>query len=385
MKVGIEVRDTIGVIRERILWEGTAYTNTFEETNNKNKFHYGWSVFKIGGGSYNISLEIMEQKESAQKRIRLATVSFKPSKKRQQLTAPIFGEPIASQGRDILELYVFSGNVSFGKQDARALVLLPDTDETMYEYIIQQEPYNSRDIRWWQVSDVRGTAYSSPTRFPRISELATTAEPYLEIKEEPDNEIPIALLEIDVPVTSMVPGNYSLKLIREGASDTLNMPFRIVWEMMPLSLRNIDYAMALMKFILTEDQIDSLDEGNNAERRTRLMNWWRGEDPTPTTTFNERMAEYFRRIDQAFFAFGTIQEPDGADTERGKVYTLYGPPSEIKKDLPLDGEPLEIWIYRNRVNRVITFGIDDSGVYRLRNVESLQAEAQAEDQPDDQP
>ena len=372
MAVGIEVRDTLGVIRKRVRWDGTAYTNVYEETNNKNKFHYGWSLFKIGEGSYNIALEVLEQKESASKRITIPVVSFNPSRKLRQLTAPIFAEPVARGGVELLRLYVFSGNISFGSRDAKALVLLSDTTDVDYDYIIVQRPYGIRDIRWWQVSDVRGSIVSSTTRFPRVSSQATTSEPFLEIKESPEVDRPIALVEIPVPVTALVPGNYELLLIRTGTTDTLHMPFQIVWEMMPLSLRNIDYAMNLMKYLLTEDQLDSLDEGSDMDRRLRLMDWWRKDDPSPTTTFNERMAEYYRRIDQAFYAFSTIQEPDGANTERAKIYVLYGPPTEIQKELPVNGEPVEIWLYKNKVSKRFTFAIDDAGIFKLRKIEPIQ-------------
>jgi len=372
MRVGIEVRDTLGVIRKRIPWDGTAYTNVFEETNNKNMFHYGWSVFKMAAGTYDITLEILETKQSASKRITLPKVSFNPGRALRQLTAPIFAEPQARDGEELLRLYVFGGNISFGSRDAKAIILLSDTASVSYDYVIVQRPYGQRDIRWWQVSDVQGYTRSSTTRFPRVSEKATTSEPFLQINEEVDNNLPIALVEIPVPVTAMVPGHYDLMLIRQGSTDTLTLPFEIMWEMMPLSLRNIDYAMRMMRYLLTEDELDSLDDGSDAERRIKLMGWWRRNDPTLTTTFNERMAEYFRRVDQAFYAFGTIQEPDGADSERGKVYILYGPPTEIKKELPVNSEPLEVWYYRNRVNKVITFGINDAGVFKLRNVQPLE-------------
>jgi GWxTD domain-containing protein len=376
MAVEIEVRDTVGIIRKRVRWEGTAYTNLFEETNNKNKFHYGWTVFKINEGSYDITLEILAQKESAMKRIKVPTVSFNPNAHTRLLTAPIFAEPVARGGKELLDLYVFSGNISFGSRDARALLMLADKVDAQYEYIIEQLPYGMRDIRWWTVSDVRGTTRSSTTRFPRVSPEATTSDPFLEIREEADNNIPIALVEIPIPVTAMVPGTYALRLIRSGTTDTLSVEFRIVWEMMPLSLRNIDYAMRMMKYILTEDQIDSLDDGSDIERRMRLMDWWRRQDRTLTTTFNERMAEYFRRVDQAFYAFSTIQEPDGASTERGRVFVLYGAPTEITKNLPLNGEPQEVWHYRNKVARIITFAIDEGGRYKIRNVEEISSAGQ---------
>ena len=370
MSVGIEVRDTMGVIRQRIPWLGSAFTNTFEETNNKNLFHYGWITFNITGGTYDISLEIIARKESNQKKITVKGVSFTPRRKLRLLTPPLFVEPVVKDGRELLSPFVFTGNVPFGSKDARALVLLSDSDSYEYTYLIRQMPWEIRDIRWWNVGDQVGTTNSSTKRFPRISTEASSDAPFLEVQERTNRIVALALVEVPISLTTLVPGKYQLSLIREGTTDTINITFRIVWEMMPLSLRNIDYAMKSMRYIVSESTLDSLNDGSDPERREHLMTWWRTQDPNPTTTFNERMAEYFKRLDQAFFAFSTIQEPDGAQSERGKVYVLYGAPTEIKKDLHNGNESLEVWTYANKVNKKISFLIDDRGIYKLKAVES---------------
>lgn len=372
MAVGTEVRDTLGVIRQRLRWAGVAYTNVFDETHNKNLFHYGWFTFNIGSGTYDLTLEILARKESNQKQITIRGVSFTPKRPLRQLAPPLFVEPEYREDIELLKPYVFTGNIPFGSKDARALILLSDSIPEDYTFTIKQRAWEGRDIRWWLVSDIIGTTTSSKTRFPRLSALATTNAPYLEIHEEADLKLPVALVEIPVPLTALVPGNYEITLVRDGTTDTIRISFRIVWELMPLSLRNIDYAISMMRYIVTEDILDSLEEGSDAERRERLMGWWRMQDPTETTTYNERMAEYFKRLDQAFFAFSTIQEPDGAQTERGKIYVLYGPPTDISKNLKADGEAVEIWKYSNMVAKIFTFLIDDRGMYRLKKVEPAQ-------------
>jgi len=145
------------------------------------------------------------------------------------------------------------------------------------------------------------------------------------------------------------------------------MKFQIVWEMMPFSLRTVDYAIESMRYICNDDQIDSLLAGNSSENREAVMNWWRRQDPTATTTYNERMAEYFRRVDNAFFAFSSISEPDGAQSDRGKVYILYGQPADIKKDLTAN-KSKEIWRYESGVKQTFTFEITDRGWYKLIDV-----------------
>jgi GWxTD domain-containing protein len=277
----------------------------------------------------------------------------------------MFVEPEAAEGRTLLRPYVFSGNISFGSRDALAIVLLNDAEDTDYTYVVKQLPYQSRDIRWWDVSEIQGRTRSSTTTRLTLSPLATTSKPYLESIDDPERPRTIALAQVPVPVTTLVPGNYQIQLVRDGAKDTLKVDFRIQWEKMPLSLRSLDYAIEALKYIVKEDELDAINSGSDAVRRLGLMNWWRRQDPTGTTTYNERMAEYYHRLDQAFFAFSTIMEPDGADTERGKVYVLFGPPSTIEKNLAPNNQPQEIWTYTNSVKKTFTFSIDERGIYKL--------------------
>jgi GWxTD domain-containing protein len=126
----------------------------------------------------------------------------------------------------------------------------------------------------------------------------------------------VASLRIPIPISSMVPGRYQLDVVREDGTDTISATFRVYWEQMPLSLRNLDYAIELMRYIMTDEEHDEIDGGPASDRRFKLMEYWRMHDPTPATTFNEHLQEYFRRVDQAFYAFSTLQEPDGAIAAR---------------------------------------------------------------------
>lgn len=368
MPVNIEVRDSLGVIRNRQLWRGTAYTNSFEETNNKNEFHYGWAQMTVGPGTYTVSLEISAQKESNQKKLRLPPVTFSPGRRGGQLSPVMFADPQEGPYGDLVSPFVFTGNLPFVARDAVALLFVADETPQTYDYSIKQLPPDARDIRWWQVSDVVESVTSQPGVVPVISMRSTSDKPLLEFRKMDAMTNPIATMRIPVPVTALVPGRYELRLVRRGASDTITTKFQILWEMMPLGLRNLNYAVDIMRYILTDEEMDRIDDGPDSERRAKLMDYWRKQDPTGATTYNERMAEYFKRVDQAFFAFSTIQEPDGAKSERGKIYILHGPPTNVSRKPTSGDRPVEIWTYSNAVNKTFTFEIDDKGIYRLRKI-----------------
>ena len=367
MAVNVELRDTLGVIRQRTKWSDTAFTNTFEETNSKNAYHVGWTSFQISQGTYVLGLEVLSQKESNQKRIKLPPVSFMPRKVTRLLAPAAFGAPESINGVDVLRLFVFNSNLPFGPDKAQALLLVADSTETRYTYRIHQLPWDNKEIRWWRVSDIEGRVQSQRDRFPRISAASSNEAAFLEMSDRAAPRRPIASVEIPIPMATLVPGRYQIDLVKAGTRDTIAVKFQIVWEMMPFSLRTLDYAIESMQYICSEETLDSLTDGDAAQNRQALMEWWRRQDQTATTVYNERMAEYYRRVDNAFFAFSTINEPDGSRTERGKVYVLYGQPSSITKDLKASS-PREIWKYTNVPKQTFTFEVNDRGVYRLVDV-----------------
>lgn len=369
--VSIELRDSLGVIRKRIRWTDTAYTNKYEETNSKTTFHYGYTSATIGSGVYYISLDIISAKESAQKRIKLPAVEFNPNKTTRQLAPPMFAEIIMKNGEELLRPYIFSSNIPFTGNDAMMLLLVGDTANTKYTYSITQRPYDPQDIRWWQIDTTIGEVTSRKDRFPRIAQSSTSKGMYIEMHEAEATARRFATIDLLIPVTALVPGKYNVKLTRVGSTDTISITFALQWELMPMSLRNLNYAYNVMKYILTDEQLDSIDRGDDTERRLHLMNWWKTQDPSPGTTYNERMAEYFRRVDYAITGFNSIPEPDGALSERGKVYILYGSPTSIEKSLSPKNQPMEIWKYTTGVKKTFTFQSNESGVFKLLSIENL--------------
>jgi GWxTD domain-containing protein len=372
--VSIEVRDSIGVVRKRIAFKDTAFVNTFEQTNDRTLFRYGWRLVTIPPGKFDLTLETQSAKESTQRRLALPPVVFTPSS-HTTLTRPFFVEEIKQQDSIYITPFVFGGNVPFRSQDAIALMFVPDKNGRNYSYSLRQLPSDAKDVRWWDVTDVAGDVRSKPGLVPSLSSRSERMRPLLSMTQvKPFSDVArmmgsVASLRIPIPISSMVPGRYQLDVVREDGTDTISATFRVYWEQMPLSLRNLDYAIELMQYIMTEEEHDELDGGPASDRRFKLMQYWRTHDPTPATTFNEHLQEYFRRVDQAFYAFSTIQEPDGAQTDRGKVYILHGPPTQTEKRLDQQ-RPVEIWTYSNSVGQTFTFEIDEKGLYRLVEVKS---------------
>ena len=132
-----------------------------------------------------------------------------------------------------------------------------------------------------------------------------------------------------------------------------------------MSLRDVDYAIEALHYIASDAQMDSLKRGNEEDRRNQLEEFWRRRDRTPRTAFNEVMTEYYRRVDYAVKEFGTLRQPDGFKSDRGRIYILYGPPTNTERVLDPATGFKETWTY-DRLNKKFAFvDRDKSGNYVL--------------------
>jgi len=135
----------------------------------------------------------------------------------------------------------------------------------------------------------------------------------------------------------------------------------------PSSITNLDNAIEQMAYIATSDERDEmLDTENFEEKMQKFKAFWKNKDPSPTTTQNEVLREYFRRISYANKNFKHYF--DGWKTDMGMIYIVLGPPDNVDRHpFEFDSKPYEIWYYYN-INQEFVF-IDETGFgdYRLLN------------------
>jgi GWxTD domain-containing protein len=114
-----------------------------------------------------------------------------------------------------------------------------------------------------------------------------------------------------------------------------------------------------VRWIITDEELSAFKKlSNNAERDVFIEGFWQRRDPTPDTAENEYKEEHYRRIAYAneHFAAGV----PGWKTDRGRMYIMYGPPTNIESH-PMGGPyqrppeegggttetyPFEVWRYR---------------------------------------
>jgi GWxTD domain-containing protein len=169
----------------------------------------------------------------------------------------------------------------------------------------------------------------------------------------PDTTRSVAVLSLNGE--KLAQGHYMLRLkLDAGDTTTLMSNFALTWIDMPQSLRDLDFATTAMKYITTDEEYDNLTNGRRTKRIEAFDEFWKKLDPTPGTAYNERLAEYFRRVDYAYQNFRTLKEENGVLTDRGRIYILYGKPAQTERLLSPSNSPREVWRYP-AIKKLFTF------------------------------
>ena len=130
-------------------------------------------------------------------------------------------------------------------------------------------------------------------------------------------------------------------------------------------LASPEVARDALRFLAPAPRLDRMDRGDFESRRDSLEAFWKERDATPGTAFNELMAEYYRRVDVAVRTYGTLKQPDGSRTDRGRIYILYGPPSATERTLNPAGAYREVWVYDKLGRRFVFEDQSKTGNYVL--------------------
>ena len=178
---------------------------------------------------------------------------------------------------------------------------------------------------------------------------------------------------VPLPLEKLAPGLYTLEVqYRSGkASKQAVHEFHSTWPSHPFSLTDPELAVDALRYIAKDSEIDEMTSGSAERRAASFYRFWRGQNNDSTTAYNQAMAEYYYRVDDAMRKFSTARENDGYKTDRGRIYILYGPPPKSERVLQPNAGPKEVWTYDRLHKRFIFIDPAKNGNYILSQAENL--------------
>ncbi len=193
-----------------------------------------------------------------------------------------------------------------------------------------------------------------------------------EIKKKHSFEIDVSgpidsLLSFIVPLNDMQYANYSLFLNAQDGKDNHVMTksnFRVRIKGLNFDVGNLDEAAKQLIYITNERQIRAIMTGTAQEQAKNFSDFWDSLDPSPGTTVNELMDEYYRRVSFSIEAFTVVQ--DGWRTDRGMIYILFGTPDDIQRSpFEMNRKPYQVWEYYRLGKQFVFIDVTGFGDYRL--------------------
>jgi GWxTD domain-containing protein len=329
----------------RDVWTDTLYTSTFEQTQSDKKFAAGLLSVQLKPGSYNYLLQLAMMQEINERSTQRHDVRI-PNLNSETEGEIILINEIKNENNDLnLELINMEDNVPFGK-DFYALIRLPNYDASAeYEINVHKANISRRDTT--AGASIYTSALVQKDIHPKSTvTLAADKLPGLLLKS---GTYDFTYAIVKIPGSSFENAPYYLSLNKKGKSKPVARAFfQSYWPDMPASLYNLNISIEMLKFIIPESELKKINSGSDTEREQKFRAFWAEKDPTPKTVYNELMAEYYRRIDFAYKEFGSLEKPLGYESDMGKIYIKFGPPSNKQRSFPEKGKTIEKWTYPNR-------------------------------------
>ncbi len=114
-------------------------------------------------------------------------------------------------------------------------------------------------------------------------------------------------------------------------------------------------------WIASRAEMHAFDSATPLEKAQLIEEFWQSRDPSPGTLVNEFKIEHYRRLAFADDAFTDVGRP-GRDSDMGRVYVVYGPPSDIERHgAEANAKEYQIWHYERLESAPIFVFVDMVG------------------------
>lgn len=339
LDVTIDLRDAGGGTVQSQTDRVRVATGDYDATNRRDRFISLVRSFPVTPGMWTIAVQLDDRTSARTRQLTLPVAVAAPSVSSPRILSVLPLENVPLSPTAPMTAFGFGGSMPFSTTTGIAVTATAG-DDVRWQWTLERTFPDA-------ASDTMLHATIAPLLICNALGGSSAAGVVERFAYTPLRHPTLRTFVFVLPADTIDAGFYSLRLVATGGGvhDTLVQPLRVLWRDMPLSLRDPDLAAIVMRHVLTEEEISELDRLDGPEKEHWIREWWGKRDPDVRTRFNEYMTEYFRRADVAYYRFQMLGVPNGAITDRGKVYMLYGEPDDVRRSLAAAGQTEEVWIY----------------------------------------
>lgn len=113
-----------------------------------------------------------------------------------------------------------------------------------------------------------------------------------------------------------------------------------------MSEEELDDIFDKSRYIATSAEVEQYKKLNTEDGKRQFMNdFWKARDQFSESSRNQFYIEYIQRVETANARYTTLSRP-GWKTDRGRIFLMYGEPTEIERyPSQIETRPYEIWQY----------------------------------------
>ena len=329
------LREKGGLVGERIR-DVRVEALTYAETNSRTQNAVHSEEFLVSPGDYKVRVTLTDATETSRKSRWEDTISLATSDPALRLS----------------DIYWIQEDTSVTAFGAPRLVESFYSTENSAHACVQLFTSGPDSIRLtWSVTEENGDTSGTDVRWVAPLKEVQTINYVLRISELPGQA-------------------YTLNMVAEGNDrrEERSRKFAVRLPGVPSSITNLTDAIRQLKYIATSDEYKRLRQAEPRDRERLFRDFWKQRDPSPNSEQNELMDEYYHRVQYATENFGTNRE--GWETDRGRIYVTYGPPSDIERHpFEASSRPYEIWYYNDLAKRFVFVDYTGFGDYTLASPE----------------
>jgi len=325
------------------LWKEKIFEKEFKSTNSKERYQINGRTFdtNLSTGEYEVHIELTDKATGN---------SFKSGRK---LTIPD------------LDLSIFFNEITFlSPKDSLSAEIVVGERQSTVEFnnnlLAYFEIIHSQDVPESLVSVLYLLREEEKTEIRRKKYSLSSEDSYIRFFEFFERK-------------NLEEGDYILEYEVKSLSgeSKIQKEFSILWYKKPLYLYDDELALPPLKYILSPEEWNSLQDLSDEELSKWMEDYWQAKDPDPETPLNEIMVEFYNRVLQANKKYAD-QYNEGWTTDRGKSLILYGKPDDVEVyRYKIKSKPYEIWYYRSENKKLVFIDVDEDDTYPLMSVEDI--------------
>lgn len=335
----IDLFDARGNRVDGIIDKNQIVAKNFEETNSRKHLNRYQVDFSQAAGAYTLYLEVQD------------LITKRKIRRQSTISVPDFSDSLSMSDVAVIDHIQFDKAMLPAQPNITRVLQDAESDFVAYcEFYSSLSDSIRLDYR---IYDEEGYRLISITEY--MTPEQGTIRKLVPLKE-----------------LTIFPGRYLLIVEARvaGLKTGARKSFRIQYWEPPKSLtEESEYPSEVLalKHVSKSKEFSQILTADDSERAELIRAFWSKRDPTPDTDRNELQEEFRARVKHTVKHFSNITlNQHGPDTDRGKIYIIYGPPTEISKNsLPANNRTYEIWYYKEIDKRFIFVDKSGFGIFKL--------------------